>query len=355
MIMTDTGFRTWFEQANWPRSFFYTIIFNTFIALFLWSIGFVAKNQFMHGFIISQCIGLSINSLFFASCHLSIRFFNGRFWIIFMAVAILLGSLIGFGLASQIIGFDFYQAVVSGWRSFVSVLVISLVFSTILSYFYYSTAKIAQTQAEAQKERAERLANENKLTEARLQLLQAQVEPHFLFNTLANVTSLIDTQPDKAQHMLEKFIDYLRATLARTREAESTLGKEMELIRAYLDIIQIRMGSRLRYNIEVPSSLNHINFPPMLLQPLVENAVKHGLEPKVEGGALTVSANKQNGKLQIKIEDDGFGFKGERSGGLGLANVRERLAALFDGKAKLIMEERAPCGTRAIIELPANG
>ena len=355
MITTDTGFRTWFEQANWPRSFLHTALFNTFIAVFLWGIGFVGKNQFMHGFIISQCIGLSINSLFFVSCHLSIRLFSGHFWIIFMAVAILLGSLFGFWLAAQILGFDFYKAVVSGWRGFVSVLVISLVFSVILSYFYYSTAKIAQTQAEAQKERAERLANENKLTEARLQLLQAQVEPHFLFNTLANVTSLIDTQPDKARYMLEKFIDYLRATLERTREAESTLGKEMELIRAYLDIIHIRMGDRLRYNIDVPASLHSLAFPPMLFQPLVENAVKHGLEPKVEGGTLTISARRENGTLQLAVEDNGLGFEGERSGGLGLVNVRERLAVLYDGKAKLIMQERTPCGTCAIIELPNHG
>jgi sensor histidine kinase YesM len=353
MITSDIGFRTWFAHANWPRSFVRTLLFNTFIALFLWVIGF--DHHFLHLLIVSHCIGLSIHGLFYLACLITVRQFNGRFWPASMFVAILLGSLFGFWLGAQIVGFDFQQAMLSGWRLFGSILLISLLFSSIISYLSYSTARIAQTEAEMQKERAERLANENKLVEARLQLLQAQVEPHFLFNTLANVTSLIDTQPDQARHMLEKFIDYLRATLARTREAESSLGKEMDMIRAYLDIIQVRMGARLRYNIDVPATLNGINFPPMLLQPLVENAVKHGLEPKVEGGTLTIRVRIENGKLQLTVEDDGLGFKGERSGGLGLVNVRERLEVLYDGQAKLIMEERSPCGTRATIELPTHG
>jgi sensor histidine kinase YesM len=347
------SFNVWFEQANWPRSILHTALFNTLIAIFLWVIGFA--HSFPHSFILSQCIGLSIHGLFYVACRVTIRQFNGRYWPAMLMVAILLGSLLGLWLGAQIIGFDFQKTVLSGWRQFGSILFISLLFSAIISYVTYATSKIAQTQVEIEKERAERLMNENKLTEARLQLLQAQVEPHFLFNTLANVTSLIDTQPDKARHMLEKFIEYLRSTLTRTREAESTLGKEMEMIGAYLDIIQIRMGSRLRYNIDVPAALNHANFPPMLFQPLVENAVKHGLEPKVEGGTLTISARNINGTLQLSVEDDGLGFKGERSGGLGLVNVRERLAVLFDKKAQLTLEECSPCGTRATIELPTNG
>ncbi len=353
MKTSEIGFNTWFEQANWPRSFVRTLLFNTSIAVFLWVIGF--DHHFLHVLIVSQCIGFSIHGLFYIACRITVYQFNGRFWPLSMMVATLLGSLLGFWLGAQIIGFDFQHAVLSGWRQFGSILLISLLFSAIISYVSYSTSKIAQTEAEIQKERAERLANENKLVEARLQLLQAQVEPHFLFNTLANVTSLIDTQPDKARHMLEKFIEYLRATLARTRESESTLGKEIEMIRAYLDIIQIRMGSRLRYNIDVASQFNQVNFPPMLLQPLVENAVKHGLEPKVEGGMLTVSARHENGILRLSVEDDGLGFKGERSGGLGLVNVRERLAVLYDGQAKLVMEERTPSGTRATVEIPAHG
>ncbi|MEY4728975.1 MAG: hypothetical protein RL020_133 [Pseudomonadota bacterium] len=353
MKTSDIGFNTWFEQANWPRSFVRTLLFNTFIAVFLWVIRF--DHNFFHVLIVSHCIGLSIHGLFYLACHITVHQFNGRFWPLTMILATLLGSLFGFWLGAQIIGFDFQKAVLSGWRQFGSILLISLLFSAIISYLSYATSRIAQTEAAIQKERAERLANENKLTEARLQLLQAQVEPHFLFNTLANVTSLIDTQPDKARHMLEKFIEYLRATLARTREAESSLAKEIVLMRAYLDIIQIRMGSRLRYSIDIPSMFNNTNFPPMLLQPLVENAVKHGLEPKIEGGTLTISARNKNGRLQLSVEDDGLGFKGERSGGLGLVNVRERLAVLYNGKAKLTLEECSPCGTRATIELPTNG
>jgi len=128
------------------------------------------------------------------------------------------------------------------------------------------------------------------LAEARLRALQAQIEPHFLYNTLANVVSLIEVQPAQARHMLERFIDYLRASLAASRQERATLGAEADMIAAYLDVLGVRMGERLRYRIEVPAALRASSIAPMLLQPLVENAIAHGLEPKVEGGEVLLRA-----------------------------------------------------------------
>ncbi|NVD71715.1 sensor histidine kinase [Duganella sp. BJB488] len=196
------------------------------------------------------------------------------------------------------------------------------------------------------------------LAEARLRALQAQIEPHFLYNTLANVVSLIGPQPAKAQHMLERFIDYLRASLAVSRSEEATLGSEARLIAAYLDVLAVRMGERLRYRIEVPDRLRQFAIAPMLLQPVVENAISHGLEPKVEGGEIVVSAVEMGGHLCVQISDTGVGLDSTMSakpgGGVGLSNLRERLRSLYGGAARVELLENQPCGMMVRLMLPLN-
>jgi signal transduction histidine kinase len=171
------------------------------------------------------------------------------------------------------------------------------------------------------------------LAEARLRALQAQIEPHFLYNTLANVVSLIGPQPAQAQHMLERFIDYLRASLAASRSEDATLASEAGLIAAYLDVLAVRMGERLRYRIEVPDELRQFRIAPMLLQPVVENAIAHGLEPKVEGGEIVVSARVEGDQVCVRISDTGVGLNESAprkpGGGVGLSNLRERLRSLY--------------------------
>ena len=216
----------------------------------------------------------------------------------------------------------------------------------------------AERRAEAATETAAEESLKRQLAEAQLKTMQAQVEPHFLFNTLASVDYLIETEPSTASKMQKSLIQYLRAALPQMREGSTTLGKEVQLCRSYLEILKFRMEDRLQYSVIVPQGLGSAQFPPMMLQSLVENSIKHGLEPKPEGGALTISADISNGRLRVTVADSGLGFAAAGAmgtsggGGVGLANVRERLAALYGGVAKLSIEANSPSGTIVTIEVP---
>lgn len=217
----------------------------------------------------------------------------------------------------------------------------------------------AETQAARHREQLETSARQ--LAEARLRALQAQIEPHFLYNTLANVVSLIAPEPAQAQHMLERFIDYLRASLAASREEAVTLGADADLIAAYLDVLGVRMGDRLRYRIDVPAELRATVIAPMLLQPLVENAIAHGLEPKVEGGEIVLAARVHDDRLCLEVRDTGVGLaetgpvSSKRGGGVGLGNLRERLRTLYGGEVQVQLLENQPCGMTVRLLLPLNG
>lgn len=218
----------------------------------------------------------------------------------------------------------------------------------------FSALTIVYFDGEARAQAAERRA-----AEARLKLLQGQIEPHFLFNTLANVVGLIDVDPSRARQMLESFIDYLRGSLGGLRNADHTLGQEMALIEAYLRVLALRMDDRLRVRLQVPTELLALRLPAVLVQPLVENAIQHGLEPKVEGGEVIVRAEVNGQTLRIDVLDDGLGLPAaassmRRTGGAGaaLANIRERLHAAYGSAASLQVENRAEGGVRASLLLP---
>jgi two-component sensor histidine kinase len=205
------------------------------------------------------------------------------------------------------------------------------------------------------KEKIKTLSTEKQLVESQMRMLQAQIEPHFLFNTLANVVSLIQPAPEKATLMLENFISYLRASLASSRSAQGSIAQEAELLKTYLELLKIRMGERLTYAIDIAPDVAKQPMAPMLLQPVVENAVKHGLEPKVEGGHVTVRAWRAGDRVFALVEDNGLGFsgtaQGKQEGGVGLANLRERLNVLYDGAARVEIQAREP-GTAVLLELP---
>jgi signal transduction histidine kinase len=195
------------------------------------------------------------------------------------------------------------------------------------------------------------------LAEARLRTLQAQIEPHFLYNTLANVVSLIGSEPDRAKHMLERLIDFLRASLSASRAEQATLGAELDLAAAYLDLLAVRMGARLRWRIEAGQDCRAVNIAPMLIQPLVENAVMHGIEPKVDGGEILVRATCDGGVLRIEVSDDGMGLgmaPPRPGGGVGLANLRERLRSLHGPGAQLQLLENQPAGVTSRLLLPLD-
>ena len=198
------------------------------------------------------------------------------------------------------------------------------------------------------------VSGEKQLVQAQMRMLQAQIEPHFLFNTLANIQSLIVRAPDKASLMMDNFIAYLRESLSASRAQEGTVQQEFTLVRHYLDLIKIRMADRLQYTLNLVPELESTPMAPMLLQPVVENAIKHGLEPKVEGGTVAVDARREGERMIVTVEDNGLGFSdnADRKGtGLGLSNLRERLLVLYDGRATLDIAALNP-GTRIRISVP---
>ena len=238
---------------------------------------------------------------------------------------------------------------------FVMILVVCLFFA----WFNFAQSEISELRAEAEAEKAHAAAVERQAMQAQLQLLQAQVEPHMLFNTLANLQGLIGIDAARAQYMLDKLIHYLRASLSSSRAESTTLAHEFELMHAYLELMSVRMGARLSYSLSLPPELERFTLPPMLLQPLVENAIKHGLEGKIEGGRLDVLVRRDGTKLMISVTDNGLGLEASASPsylnhgtGLGVANVRERLRALHGDAAGLSLEPNTPEGAIATLTLP---
>lgn len=276
------------------------------------------------------------------------------------------------GLALGLFLFDvpfagFYGLI---YHNDLTVPVMSFIFSLIIGILFWNQNKIAELVAQTEKEKARTASIEKQALQVQLQLLQAQIEPHMLFNTLANLQALIALDTTKAQHMLEQLIIYLRATLNNSRGQSTTLQKEFSLMRAYLDILSIRMGERLAYTLNLPDELQSTLIAPMLIQPLIENAIKHGLEPKMEGGHIAISAYSSHEQampmLHIMIADTGFGLandydeqrlatqyfeqKNERQ--IGNANIKERLLALYGNQARLCLSANQPEGVIAHIAIP---
>jgi signal transduction histidine kinase len=231
-----------------------------------------------------------------------------------------------------------------------------IIASAILKITYKRTIQ-AEVKAAVATETADSEQLKRQVVEARMAAMQAQVEPHFLFNTLASIDHLIETDPPRASTMQKNLIALLRASMPSMREsnpAQHALGREMAVIRPYLEILKVRMEDRLQATINVPEGLLSAEFPPMMIQSLVENAIKHGLEPKAEGGTLTVSAEIVHGRLAVTVADTGLGFgRADTAGtGIGLANIRERLKLLYGDKASMLVADNLPSGTVVTITVP---
>ncbi|GAB2873577.1 hypothetical protein GCM10027277_48620 [Pseudoduganella ginsengisoli] len=236
----------------------------------------------------------------------------------------------------------------------------SFIFLLILALFGTKALMGGKKRAEAQTQyanaAAERESMQRQLSEAKMQMMQAQVEPHFLFNTLASVEYLIETDPPRASAMQRSLIKYLRAVLPQMRDSSlvTNLGREADMVAAYLALLKMRMEERLTIDFDIPEGLRTAAFPPMMLQSMVENAIKHGLEGKPEGGTLQVRAQVAHNKLQVTVADDGLGFGAKPSDGtgLGLSNIRERLKLLHGNAGSLNIEPNRPSGVIATIEVP---
>ena len=244
----------------------------------------------------------------------------------------------------------------------VLILVFIPIFIMLLVAKYFIDRSRRATAVAEQKTREADASNSNRqITEARLQALQAQVEPHFLYNTLANVQALTEVDPGQANKMTGHLIQYLRSSLPKMRENTSTVGQEVELVRSYLNILKMRMGERLAFDIDCPADLMSVGFPPMMLPSLVENAIKHGLEPQREGGRIDVVVQRMfiasGERIRVSVKDTGRGLTDvptQAGSGVGLSNIRERLIAIYGDAAKLTLESNDPKGVVASIEIPVE-
>ena len=266
-----------------------------------------------------------------------------------------LGIYVGFVVALFVLSggsrlFNFSE----GWREFI----FSACIAVAIGWVLWEATEANRLREVERRERAELEAaaarSDKERATAELKTLRAQVEPHFLYNTLSNVVSLIDREPATAKHMTERLIGYLRHTLDASRRDHATVGDELVIIADYLEILRLRMGERLAFSIDADDEVRALPLSPMLLQPLVENAIKHGLEPKIDGGRIAVIAAVRDHLLEIRVEDSGLGFAvatDTAGSGSGLANVRARLKAIYGDSAKLTIEQPKE-GTRIRITLP---
>jgi len=345
-------FKYWSNFKNALMDFIGTIIICTLLALAITIIGPI-KNLLIN-FVLALSFGITVSSIVFYS----LLFFKPHTWKLFLFIAITdICCGVFIGLQIGIIILQYFFNIVLDWRAHglgLQMIIGGMLFSSAAFYFFMTKIRIRYRNKMIEQEKTRRTTMEKENISANLKMLQAQIEPHFLFNTLSNILSLIDTKPDKGKSMLLDLTNYLRTSLSRTLPEKTTLSQEISMIKAYLNIQNIRMDERLNYKIDVPNNLWQHSFPPMLLQPLIENAIKHGLEPKVEGGEIVIKATQENNLLKIEVADTGLGFSDFDKPGVGIANVRERLNLLFGEKGRLIIEENKPHGVRATIEMPIN-
>jgi Histidine kinase/Histidine kinase-, DNA gyrase B-, and HSP90-like ATPase len=342
--------RAWYQKWHtsiWRR-FFFVLLFAGIISLVLWGIG--------------HHLALDVQLVYSYSTSLSIWFLtdvlrqkifppNGLAWSrswkiwLFIAFGIALGFITGSIIGDWYAGWSTWDMLKFAPQKLAGLIVMCVAISTAFITFFYQQNRLQVAEQQA--------------TESKLILLQSQLEPHMLFNTLANLRVLIDLDSVRAQAMLDRIIDYLRATLGASRVTSHALSLEFDRLDDYLALMQIRMGSRLRYSFELHESLKATPCPALILQPLVENAVLHGLEPSALGGEISVTAVRTDKKLVLTVSDTGLGFENtedhtssESNSGFGLTQLRERLETLYAGEASVEMRSNTPTGTKVIITMP---
>ena len=364
------SWRSWISSDNRPHAgpawlqWVWTAAFSAMVAVLFTILGFFAfasgegawRNWsgwlywYGRNLVVALCIGFVIQLLFNLGRRLFASPAQVRQWrawqrTLFFAGVPLLGVAIGWPLGVQLSGADVLVWVSS--RDGNNIVIGTVLMAVMLTFLFHTFFAAKSRQFEAEK----------RATEAQLRLLQAQIEPHFLFNTLANVQTLLDHDLPKARQMLEAFTDYLRSSLTTLRVEASPLAQELELARNYLVLLQARMEDRLRFSIDADDAALRVPLPPLLLQPLVENAVVHGLEPSIDGGSVRVTARIAGPQLVIEVLDDGRGpdapprLGGRAGAGLALTNIRQRLQARYGVQASLEIHAAHP-GTLARITLP---
>jgi len=320
---------------------------NTGIAGILW---IEDVRPFWHPLVSAQCFGFAI-----AYCVNVASPWEKSWPVARLIAAVAVGALIGMLLVILVKGYTL-DYIVSTQKIFALTLATGFINGLFVGLFFLIKFREARATTALHKAEAERHLLSKQAVESELKLMQAQIEPHFLFNTLASVQYLVETDPPQATRMLGHLLAYLRAALPQLRAPGTTLGKEIELAEAYLGIYRMRMGERLAYSIDVAAALRAHPFPPMLLMTVVENAIKHGLEPRAAGGSVALAARRAGEALVVTVTDTGDGLArgaASRPGhGVGVANLRDRLAAMYGTRGRFLLEDVAPHGARATIEIP---
>lgn len=330
---------------------------NTVIALGLTTFG---KGDFGVNLLVSHCIGISIWLTMELALHWFIpqreKQWRRLFWVVPLAVT--LGFVFGYNLAAWILDQPLSVAWIKEPSRMAGYLLMSLVAGGGLTYYFLSREQLARAREEMALSAAQAEAAQRHATEAQLKLLETQLEPHMLFNTLANLRALIGVDARRAQDMLDRLVAYLRATLAASRANTFSLGAEFERLNDYLELMRVRMGTRLQFKLDLPAALSGYQIPPLLLQALVENSIKHGLEPSVQGGRIDIRAQREGQSLVLQVQDSGVGLgTGVPSGnpansGFGLGQVRDRLQASYGPLASLTIADAPGGGTLATVTMP---
>jgi len=281
-----------------------------------------------------------------------------REWMPFMALAVVaspIAHFTGLYVAGQLLGMRVPTLPEYPTVARISMILFTLLGTTLMVVLIMNRERLRRAEEEQAASRLRAEIVERQALQSQLRLLQAQIEPHMLFNTLANLQGLIALDPERAGTMLDQLIQYLRATLSVSRSETTTLEQEFAAMQAYLGLMGVRMGERLACRLELPPALRPARLPTMLLQPLVENAIVHGLEPKVDGGEVIISARAVDGLLVIDVRDTGLGIghaHARRGSGVGVATTRERLEVLYGARAALSLLPAEPTGTLARLTLP---
>ncbi|MEM7077003.1 MAG: histidine kinase [Pseudomonadota bacterium] len=328
------------------RSYLYTSLFCLAVALVTWINSW--NTSLLQSLLVSFSIGLSINTCFLMLSERLQPLFGPYITPIpVTALGLAIGLVIG---GTLVAGRPLLFFTSNYWT------LVSGVFLGIIGFLVIGTrARLLETEAALAQAEAERERQERLISDQSLKVLQAQIEPHFLFNTLTNIAALIRTDAVAAEAMLENLTTLLRSSLDRTRESETTLAQELTIVDAYLSIHATRMQDRLRYQIDHDKSLDDMALPPLTIQPLVENAVKYAIDPREEGGHIHISTQRTADGVEIAVADDGPGIDPASSPtGTGIRNVRERIRMLLTG-ATLKIEQIPSGGLRAVIHVPQDG
>ncbi len=337
--------------ASFARHGAIIAIFNTLIAL---GLTYLTDKPFDHQFVYSQAIGVSIWAFidfgrFAFQGETRTGWPHGWRGVALTVAGIVFGYLVGTSIGDAYCGCSTLELWSYAPHKVIAYMLITLAASTLVTLYFYNHGR-------EQLHRAQLAEAEGEASLSKLTLLQSQLEPHMLFNTLANLRVLIGVDPPRAQLMLDRLIAYLRATLNASRATLHPLSAEFARVDDYVQLMKVRMGERLSPELDLPAELATQPVPPLLLQPLVENAIKHGLEPNLNGGRLIVSAERDHDRLVLRVRDTGAGLKAQAGDGtrFGVQQVRERLSTLYGERGTLELAAAADTegGTVATVRVP---